>query len=156
MPVKIAAGLLMYRVLSDGEVEVYLAHPGGPYFVKKDEGAWTIPKGEIEIGEDLLDAARREWQEEIGYAPEGPFIPLGEIKQKGGKIVHAWAFAGAPGEPPAAASNTFRMEWPPGSGRSAEFPEIDRAAYLPIAAARRKLKPAQAPFLDRLLAILAP
>src|SRR5271168_4872722 len=119
-----SAGLLMYRV-RDGKLQVFLAHPGGPHFTHKDDGCWTIPKGEPEPDEDLLDAAKREFQEETGILPTGPFIRLTPVKQKGGKIVHAWAFKGDwDGE---IVSNTFSMEWPPKSGRKAEFPEIDRA-----------------------------
>ncbi len=112
---RISAGLLMYRI-KDGATEVLLAHPGGPYFVNKDDGAWTIPKGEPNAGEDLLVAARREFAEETGVTPIGPFIPLKPIEQKGGKIVHAWAFRGDC-DPTAITSNTFAMEWPPKSGR---------------------------------------
>jgi predicted NUDIX family NTP pyrophosphohydrolase len=116
---RVSAGLLMYR-FHDGKLQVLLAHPGGPYFKNKDDGAWSIPKGEIEAGEDLLEAAQREFKEEIGVVPSGPFIALTPITQKGGKIVHAWAFEGDC-DPSASVSNTFTMEWPPKSGRQMEF-----------------------------------
>jgi predicted NUDIX family NTP pyrophosphohydrolase len=138
---RVSAGLLMYR-LQEGKLQVLLAHPGGPLFKKKDEGAWTIPKGEIEPGEELLEAAKREFKEETGVTPTGPFIALTPIKQKGGKIVHAWAFEGDC-DPSAIASNTFTMEWPPKSGRQLEFPEMDRADFFDVEAASRKIKAAQ-------------
>jgi predicted NUDIX family NTP pyrophosphohydrolase len=138
---RVSAGLLMYRI-RDGELQVLLAHPGGPFFRNKDEGAWTIPKGEIEPGEDLLEAAKREFEEETGVAPTGPFTELTPIKQKGGKIVHAWAFAGDC-DPSAIVSNTFSTEWPPKSGQLMEFPEIDRADFFPVATAKRKIKAGQ-------------
>src|SRR6267142_6459233 len=138
---RISAGLLMYR-LHDGTLQVLLAHPGGPYFKNKDDGAWSIPKGEIEPGEDLLEAAQREFKEEMGITPIGPFIALTPITQKGGKIVQAWGFEGDC-DPSATVSNTFTMEWPPKSGRQMEFHEIDRADFFDVAAAKRKLKAAQ-------------
>jgi predicted NUDIX family NTP pyrophosphohydrolase len=143
---RVSAGLLMYRIL-DGKLQVLLAHPGGPFFKNKDEGAWSIPKGEIEPGEDLLDAAKREFAEETGVIPSGPFVALTPVTQKGGKIVHAWAFKGDC-DPSAIVSNTFTMEWPPRSGRQMEFPEIDRADFFDVAAARRKIKSAQVPLID--------
>ena len=146
---KISAGLLMFR-RRRGEVECLLVHPGGPFFARKDEGAWTIPKGEAAAGEELLARAQIEFREELGIAAEGEFIPLGEVRQKGGKIVHAWAFEGDfVGEPQ---SNTFEMEWPPGSGQRELFPEIDRAEFFPCEIARRKINQAQQVFLDRLVA----
>jgi len=138
---RISAGLLMYRI-RDGVLQVLLAHPGGPLFRNKDEGAWSIPKGEIEPGEDLLDAAQREFEEETGIKPSGPFVPLASIQQKGGKIVHAWAFEGDC-DPASIKSNTFTMEWPPRSGQQGEFPEIDRAAFFDLETAKRKIKAAQ-------------
>ncbi len=138
---RVSAGLLMYRI-QDGKLQVLLAHPGGPLFKNKDDGAWTIPKGEIESDEDLLEAAKREFEEETGVMPTGPFIALTPIKQKGGKIVHAWAFKGDC-DPGAIVSNKFTMEWPPKSGRQMEFPEIDRADFFDVAAAGRKIKAAQ-------------
>src|SRR5947208_3786815 len=120
---KESAGLLMYRQ-RNSKLEFLLAHPGGPFWARKDEGAWTIPKGEIGLGESPLDAARREFNEELGLEPIGEFIPLTAIKQKGGKTVHAWAFKGDC-DPSAVKSNAFRMEWPPRSGKAMEFPEVD-------------------------------
>jgi predicted NUDIX family NTP pyrophosphohydrolase len=153
---KHSAGLLMYRV-ADGAPEVLLVHPGGPFFAKKDEGAWTIPKGELDAGEDALACAKRELQEETGIAlpdttPDTTYAPLGSIKQAGGKVVQAWAFEGDWNG--VLVSNTFELEWPPRSGKKRAFPEVDRAAFLTIEEARRKMNPAQAPFLDRLLALL--
>ena len=150
---KISAGLLMYR-MREGQLEVFLAHPGGPLFKNKDEGHWSIPKGEIEPGEDLLAAAIREFEEETGLEPRGDFIELGAIQQKGGKIVHAWAFPGEWDEARLLQSNTFELEWPPRSGKIQRFPEIDRAGFFSIPQARQKLKEAQHPFLDRLLEAL--
>ena len=143
-----SAGLLMYRVRGD-VIEVLLVHPGGPFWRKKDEGAWSIPKGEVEPGEELLATARREFHEELGLEAAGNFIPLTPIRQKGGKVVHAWAFEGDC-DPAAIRSNTFTMEWPPKSGRAMEFPEVDEAAFFDLKAARRKINPAQAALLDQL------
>jgi predicted NUDIX family NTP pyrophosphohydrolase len=151
---RISAGLLMYRI-REGAPEVFIAHPGGPYFRHKDDGHWTIPKGEIEDGEDLLAAARREFQEETGLEPDGEWIGLGSIRQKGGKTVHAWAFVGDWDESRPLRSNTLQLEWPPGSGTFLSFPEVDRAGFYSIAEARTKLKPTQHPFLDRLEKIIA-
>lgn len=132
------------------ELELFLVHPGGPFFRKKDEGAWTIPKGEVQPDEDPLDTARREFMEETGLGvPEGDFIALGEIRQHGGKRVTAWAFEGNC-DPHRISSNTFEMEWPPRSGRRQTFPEVDRADFFPPEIARVKLNPAQADFVDRL------
>jgi predicted NUDIX family NTP pyrophosphohydrolase len=138
---RISAGLLMYRI-HDGELQMLLAHPGGPFFKNKDDGAWTIPKGEVEPGEDLLETAKREFEEETGVTPTGPFTALTPIKQQGGKIVHAWAFKGDC-DPGTIVSNTFTTEWPPKSGRQMEFPEIDRADFFGVAAAKRKIKAGQ-------------
>jgi predicted NUDIX family NTP pyrophosphohydrolase len=145
---RVSAGLLMYRI-NDGKVEVLLAHPGGPFFRNKDEGAWSLPKGEIDSGEDLLDAAKREFTEETSITPTGPFIPLAPVKQKGGKIVHAWAFKGDC-DPSKVVSNTFKMEWPPRSGRQMKFPEIDRAEFFDAATARQKINSAQMSLVDEL------
>jgi predicted NUDIX family NTP pyrophosphohydrolase len=145
---RVSAGLLMYRI-HDGKLQMLLAHPGGPFFTNKDDGAWTIPKGEIEPGEDLLEAAQREFKEEIGVTSTGPFIALTPIKQKGGKIVHAWAFEGDC-DPSAAVSNTFTTEWPPKSGQQMEFPEIDRADFFDVAAAKRKIKAGQEALIEEL------
>jgi len=145
---KESAGLLMYRIRA-GRPEVLLVHPGGPFFAGMDEGAWTIPKGEIEEGEDHLAAARREFEEETGLRPEGHFVSLGSITQKGGKIVQAWAFEGD-AEPGTVRSNTFRMEWPPRSGAHVEFAEVDRAGFFDFDEAKRKINPAQVPLLEAL------
>lgn len=143
----------MYRI-RDGRLQVLLAHPGGPFFKNRDKGAWTIPKGEIQPGEDLLAAAQREFEEEIGFTPAGPFIPLMHVTQKGGKIVHAWAFEGDC-DPAAIVSNTFALEWPPRSGRQLEFPEVDRAEFFDLAQSRRKIKAAQMALIDELKGILS-
>jgi predicted NUDIX family NTP pyrophosphohydrolase len=145
---KVSAGLLMYRV-RDGELEFLLAHPGGPFWADRDAGAWTVPKGEIRPGEDPLAAAQREFEEEVGFRPQGPFLALTPIRQKSGKIVHAWAFAGDC-DPARIRSNNFSMEWPPQSGRFVECPEVDRAAFFRMAEARRKINAAQIPFLEEL------
>ena len=143
----------MYR-LKNGEVEVLLAHPGGPFFKAKDDGHWTIPKGEIEPGEALLETACREFKEEVGLEPSGEFLPLGSIRQKGGKIVHAWAFEGDHADDFRVHGGLFEMEWPPHSGRIQSFPEIDRAEFFPLKAASEKIKETQRPLLDRLEAAL--
>jgi predicted NUDIX family NTP pyrophosphohydrolase len=130
--------------------EVLLVHPGGPLWKKRDEGAWSIPKGEIEAGEQPMDVARREFLEELGVpAPDGDYMPLGTVRQAGGKVVHAWAVA-ADVDVDLARSSTFEMEWPPRSGKQQKFPEVDRAEWFELETARRKIVPAQAKFLDRL------
>src|SRR5215472_17690164 len=126
---KQSAGLLLCRQ-SGGRLEVLLIHPGGPFWAKKDDGAWSIPKGEFTSDEDPLAAARREFEEELGSVVEGEFMPLGAVKQPGGKVVHAWAVRGE-FDPPRLKSNLFSMEWPPRSGRQQEFPEVDRAEWFP-------------------------
>lgn len=146
---KSSAGLLLYRV-RDGTVQILAVHPGGPIFARRDPGVWSIPKGEPEPGEDLLEAARREFTEETGLAPAGPFMPLAPVRQKGGKIVHAWAVEGD-WDPSNLRSNTFRLEWPPGSGQVGEFPEIDRAEWLSVEEARRRLNPAQVALVEELV-----
>ena len=151
---RISAGLLTFR-RRNNEFEVLLVHPGGPFFARKDEGAWTIPKGESATGEDLLTRAQIEFEEELGFRPRGEWIELGSIKQKGGKIVHAWAFEGNLPELFEPKSNLFEIEWPPRSGKRKQFPEIDQALFFSEEVARRKIKPAQVPFLDRLRAVLA-
>jgi predicted NUDIX family NTP pyrophosphohydrolase len=153
MSFRVSAGLIMYR-FRGGELEVFLAHPGGPYAASSDEGYWTIPKGRQKPGETLLEAAKREFEEEVGIRPTGPYMELGQIRQKGGKIVHAWAFGGQWDDSKPIRSNTFEMSWPPCSGQMREFPEIDRANFFTIPAARRKLKETQCPFLDRLMEML--
>ena len=145
-----SAGILLYR-LREGEPEVLLVHPGGPLWSKRDEGAWSIPKGEFDEEEDAEACARRELVEELGAAPElGELIDLGTVRLKSRKVVQAWAAEGD-FDPETLASNTFEMEWPPRSGRRQSFPEVDRAAWLSPALAREKLNPAQAAFVDRLL-----
>lgn len=143
-----SAGLLHFQDHAR-ELRVLLAHPGGPYFRKKDAGHWSIPKGEYGADEDPLTAARREFEEETGHEPQAPFIPLGEITQKGGKVVIAWAFRGA-WDPEAFRCNTFPLEWPPRSGRRIDCPEVDRAELMSIPEAREAIKPTQVPFLERL------
>jgi predicted NUDIX family NTP pyrophosphohydrolase len=143
---KTAAGLLLFRRRPAG-VEVLLVHLGGPFWARKDLGAWTIPKGEVATGEDLLAAARREFREETGVDPVGTPFPLGQVKQPGGKVVHAWALEGD-FEPASLKSNTFSVEWPKGSGQVRDFPEVDRAEWFTMPEARRRILPAQAPFLD--------
>jgi predicted NUDIX family NTP pyrophosphohydrolase len=150
-----SSGLLLYRRAVDGGVEVLLAHPGGPFWARKDAHAWSIPKGEYEPGEDALDAAYREFREEIGLQPP-PAEPvfLGERRQPSGKWVAAWALAGDL-DVTDASSNTFELEWPKGSGTIRAFPEVDRVEWMPIALARTKLLKGQLPFLDTLLAAVA-
>jgi predicted NUDIX family NTP pyrophosphohydrolase len=150
---RVSAGLLMYCIY-DGMLQVLLAHPGGPFFKNKDEGTWTIPKGEVKPGEDLLEAAKREFNEETGLTPTGPFIALTPVRQKGGKLVHAWAFEGNC-DPSAIVSNTFTLEWPPRSGRQTEFPEIDRADFFDVAAAKLKIKSGQEALIDELEEIVS-
>jgi predicted NUDIX family NTP pyrophosphohydrolase len=145
---KLSAGLLMYR-RREGRLEFLLVHPGGPFWKGKDAGAWTIPKGEIEEGEDVLATARREFEEEVGFAPEGDFIELTAIKQKGGKTVRAWAFEGNC-DPEKIKSNTFTMEWPPRSGQMGTFPEVDQAAFFDLPRAKEKINPAQVLLLEEL------
>jgi predicted NUDIX family NTP pyrophosphohydrolase len=144
----ISAGLLLFRRAETG-LEVFLAHPGGPFWKNKDAGAWTIPKGLVDENEDLLDAARREFLEETGIEPRGPFHELGTVRQKAGKLIHAWAWEGD-ADPALVHSNTFSMEFPRGSGRRIEVPEVDRCEWFSLTAAREKINPAQAEFLDRL------
>ena len=146
---KTSAGILMYRKAEAG-VEVFLIHPGGPFFSARDEGVWSIPKGEIDECEDGLAAAKREFEEETGCRPQGKFLPLSPVKQKSGKVVLSWAVEG---ECDAAriTSNLFRLEWPPKSGRMQEFPEADRAGWFMMGEARRKINGAQAALLDELL-----
>jgi predicted NUDIX family NTP pyrophosphohydrolase len=148
-----SAGILLYRRDGDG-IEVLLAHPGGPVWKNRDAGAWTIPKGEIDGDEEPYDVARREFEEETGHAaPDSAPIDLGEITQKGGKVVVAWALEGDL-DPATAHSNTFPFQWPPGSGRYITIPEIDRVEWFAPDAARQKLKDTQIPFVDRLIAAL--
>ena len=148
-----SAGLLMFRRRGD-VLEVLLAHPGGPFWAKKDLGAWTIPKGEMATGEDELTTARREFEEETGIRPEGPFHPLGCVEQRAGKLVYAWAFEGDC-DPATIRSNSFRVQWPPGSGQWRTFPEVDRAEWFGLDEARGRINPGQAPLLSALEAVLA-
>jgi predicted NUDIX family NTP pyrophosphohydrolase len=143
-----SAGLLMYR-RRDGELEVFLVHPGGPFWAKKDLGAWTIPKGTYLEGEDPLDAAKREFTEETGFIAQGEFIELGSVTQAGGKVVCAWAFEGDC-NPAELRSNTCTIIWPPRSQRTIEIPEVDRGAWFSIAEARQLILRSQLPFLDKL------
>jgi predicted NUDIX family NTP pyrophosphohydrolase len=143
----ISAGLLMYRKLGE-EWQFFLVHPGGPYFEKKDAGWWMIPKGLPEAGEELLETAIREFGEETGLKPEGPYLPLGSIKQKGGKWVHAWAFEGEWQKEKGIRCNTFKVEWPYKSGRWQEYPEVDKAAWFTYEAACKYINAAQIPLLD--------
>jgi predicted NUDIX family NTP pyrophosphohydrolase len=150
----VSAGLLLFRRIGS-ELEVLLVHPGGPFFRNKDAGAWTIPKGEAAPGEDLLTRAKIEFEEELGVPPAGgDYVSLGTVKQKGGKTVHAWAFEAD--LPPGfeLKSNTFTCEWPPRSGRTAEFPEVDQARFFALSEARVRINPAQCELLDRLVAAL--
>jgi predicted NUDIX family NTP pyrophosphohydrolase len=145
---KQSAGILLYRRAERG-LEVFLVHPGGPFWAKKDLGAWAIPKGEYGEGEDALAAARREFEEETGFAVEGDFVELGTVRQAGGKVVSVWAIEGDC-DPAKMTSNTFEMEWPPRSGRMQEFPEVDRGAWLALPEARDRILASQKPFVDRL------
>ena len=149
----VSAGLLLFRRGSRG-LEVLLAHPGGPFWRDRDLGAWSIPKGVVDDGEGLLDAACREFSEETGIAPVGPFLPLGSIRQKGGKVVHAWAWEGD-ADAGAIVSNTTRTEWPPGSGRWITYPEVDRCGWFDAASARERINQAQAELVGRLESVLS-
>ena len=145
---KESAGLLMYRI-REGVLEFLLVHPGGPFWKGKDTGAWTVPKGEIQAGEAPLAAAQREFEEELGFKPAGNWIELPPVKQKAGKTVLAWAFEGDC-DPERIHSNTFTLEWPPKSGKTTEFPEVDKAAFFAMELARQKINPAQISFLEEL------
>ncbi|HUP24766.1 MAG TPA: NUDIX domain-containing protein [Thermoanaerobaculia bacterium] len=151
-----SAGILLFR-RTTGELEVLLGHPGGPFWSRRDEGAWSVPKGLVEPGEDPLDAARRELCEETGLdlagAPDASFLPLGEVRLRSGKIVHAWAFE-HDCDPASLSSNDTEIEWPPRSGRRLRVPEVDRFELFGLGAAARKIAPAQLPLLDRLSAAL--
>lgn len=153
MASRISAGLLMYR-FRDGGLQIFLAHPGGPLYQKKDEGYWTIPKGEPPADESLLDAAMREFEEETGIKPRGPYLELGSITQKGGKLVHGWAFEGDHDASQPIRSNLFQMQWPPGSSQNQSFPEVDRAQFFSLLECKKKLKSAQWPLVERLIASL--
>ena len=151
---RVSAGILLYRRAPGGALEVLLGHPGGPLFTHKDHGHWSIPKGEAHAGEELEEVARREFEEETGHPVGGPLVPLGEIVQRGGKRVVAWALEGDL-DPAAARSNTFQLEWPPRSGRYVEIPEIDRVAWFDPSEARVRIKDRQVPLIDRLEVHLA-
>ncbi|MEX0777294.1 MAG: NUDIX domain-containing protein [Phycisphaeraceae bacterium] len=145
---RISAGLLMYRRRSS-RLEVLLVHPGGPYWARKDRGVWSIPKGGVDDDEELLDAARREFEEETGVVPRGPFQVLGTFKTRGGKTVYIWAFEGDC-DISKCRSSTFEMEWPPHSGKRVTYPEVDRAEFFDLDEARRKINAQQRPLLDSL------
>ena len=155
---KTSAGILLFRRRAGG-IEVFLVHPGGPWFERKDAGAWSLPKGEVEAGQDPLEVALREFAEETGQrleacAPDAAPHPLGDVRQRGGKRVFAWAVEGDWPASAALASNDFELEWPPRSGRRQRFPEVDRGGFFALATAREKMNPAQVELLDRLLALL--
>ncbi len=149
----LSAGLLMYR-FRDGLLQVFLVHPGGPLWAKKDEGAWSIPKGLVDPDEDPLAAARREFEEETGCKASGRFIPLTEVRLRSGKVIRAWAFEGDC-DPEGIRSNLFEMEWPPRSGRRQRFPEVDRAGWFELEEARRKINPGQIGLLEELIRVLS-
>ena len=148
---KKSAGLLLYRQ-PDKSVEVFLVHPGGPFWIRKDDGAWSIPKGEFADGEDTLEAAKREFKEETGFDVEGEFEAMLPIKQSGGKLVYAWAVQGDM-DASAIRSNSFSMEWPPGSGQIQDFPEVDRGSWFDLNSAKRKILKSQLEFLEQLQAL---
>lgn len=150
---KQSAGILLYRLKKDGP-EVFLVHPGGPFWSKKDAGVWSIPKGEMDEEEDLLKVAFREFAEETGQALQGDFTPLQPIKQKSGKIVYAWAGEGDVDEKNIV-SNTFEIEWPPKSGHMKSFPEVDKAGWFNLKEAKEKINPGQIPLLDELTVLLS-
>jgi predicted NUDIX family NTP pyrophosphohydrolase len=152
MAKRVSAGILLYRIRGQ-TLEVLLVHPGGPYWQRKDAGAWSIPKGELEEGADALATAQREFEEETGSRPEGEFIPLAPLKQPSGKLVYAWTLRGDI-DASSIKSNTFALEWPPRSGQRQEFPEVDRGEWFSIPIAKSKILPGQLGFLDELLAYL--
>jgi predicted NUDIX family NTP pyrophosphohydrolase len=149
----VSAGLVLYRRRPGHGLEIFLAHPGGPFWTNRDSGAWTIPKGVVEHGEDLLDAARREFREETGIVAVGPFLPLGSVKQKAGKTVYAWAWEGD-ADPTTIVSNDTKAEWPRGSGKWLSFAEVDRCSWFDTSTARQKMNPAQAELIERLTTIV--
>jgi len=153
MPGRVSAGILLYRLRATGP-EVFLVHPGGPFWARRDLGAWSVPKGEAGDGEDLLEAAKREFFEETGGRVEGEFIQLAPLRQRSGKVVHAWAVEGDL-DASSITSNTFAIEWPPRSGKSRMFPEVDRAGWFTLPEAREKLLPGQRPFLDDMMLKIA-
>jgi predicted NUDIX family NTP pyrophosphohydrolase len=145
--------MLLYRRQA-GVLQVFIAHPGGPFWARRDEGAWTIPKGIVNEGEDLLDAARREFREETSIEPRAPFLPLGSIRQRAGKTVHAWAWEGD-ADATTIVSNTTQSEWPRGSGKWVTYPEVDRCGWFDVETARVKMNAAQSEFLDRLIVAIS-
>jgi predicted NUDIX family NTP pyrophosphohydrolase len=145
---QLSAGLLMYRSRDTGP-EFFLVHPGGPFFAKKDDGVWTLPKGLADPGEDMLETAKREFTEETGLSPKGDFQPLGEVRLKSGKIVHAWLFEGEWNEAEGIKSNTFPLEWPPRSGKFQQIPEADRGGWFDFETSLRKINAQQQPFILR-------
>jgi predicted NUDIX family NTP pyrophosphohydrolase len=149
---KTSAGLLMFR-MNKGEPEVLLVHPGGPFWAKKDEGAWSLPKGEAQAGESTLKAAQREFEEETGFPAHGKFLRLTPLKQPSGKLIEAWAFAGDC-DPAQVRSNLFSLEWPPRSGRSQRFPEVDRAEWFSVPIALQKILPGQRGFVSELAILM--
>jgi predicted NUDIX family NTP pyrophosphohydrolase len=151
MAKKNSAGVLLYR--NHGHVEVFLVHPGGPFWAKKDVGAWSLPKGEFAEGEDALEAAKREFQEETGFAVNGDFRSLTALRQPSGKVIHAWAIEGDC-DPTLLRSNLFTMEWPPKSGQMQEFPEVDRASWFSVPEARTRIIPGQVGFIDQLASVV--
>jgi predicted NUDIX family NTP pyrophosphohydrolase len=153
MAKNISAGLLLFR-RTHGRLEIFLVHPGGPFFARKDEGFWTIPKGLVAEGEDLLEAARREFKEETGFDLAGPYLPLGSIRQKSGKVVHAWAMEGD-ADPALLKSNLCPIEWPPRTGRREWFPEVDRGEWFGLEEARTKMMAAQWPLVEELVKLCA-
>jgi len=150
---KKSAGLLMYTRLNS-ELKIFLVHPGGPFFVKKDNNSWSIPKGIIEDDEDKLETAKREFKEETGLKPSGNYIPLGEVTLKSGKIIYAWAFEGKEDQNFSYKSNLFEMEWPPNSGKKQKFPEADKFGFFTVEEAKRKINAAQIPLIDKLVEYL--
>jgi len=153
MPGRVSAGILLYRLRATGP-EVFLVHPGGPFWARRDLGAWSVPKGEVGEAEDLLEAAKREFYEETGGQVDGEFIELAPLRQRSGKVVHAWAVEGDL-DASSITSNTFALEWPPRSGKSRMFPEVDRAGWFTLSEARDKLLPGQRPFLDDMMLKIA-
>lgn len=149
---KTSAGILFYRIQKN-KLEVLLVHPGGPFWSRKDDGAWSVPKGEVELNEDLLEAATREVKEELGIEPEGKPIPMNPLKQKSGKLIHCWALRQNL-DPTKIVSNFFELEWPPKSGHKKQFPEVDKAAWFDVPSARKKILPGQAGFLDELIKMI--
>jgi predicted NUDIX family NTP pyrophosphohydrolase len=150
---QVSAGLLMFR-RSGSDLELFLVHPGGPFWAKKDAGAWSIPKGLVDQNEDKLAAAQREFTEETSLLASGPFIDIGPVRLKSGKLVYAWAFAGDC-DPSKIKSNTFKIEWPPQSKQMKEFPEIDQARFFSVTEARQRINQSQVPFIDRLVQIVS-